>query len=78
MTKRDLEMEMHDSLDNTLKLAARLTTENGRMRAALLDAAAQFDLYMMYHLGKVPPDEEKTTTNMKWAARCRDAARLGQ
>jgi Tfp pilus assembly protein PilE len=72
--KRDLEMEMYDSLDNITLGIKALVAENRRMRAALLDAAAQFEFYYTQHKAKVPPDEAKATTNVQWAEKCRKAA----
>ena len=73
---RDLEMEMHDSLDNVTRMVKRLVAENRQMRDALVKAAAQFDFYVEQHLAKVPPDEMKASTNIEWAEHCRKAAQL--
>lgn len=69
--KPDLEMEMYDSLDNITKMSLQVIAENKLMRAALLDAALQFDLYAAHHRAKDPPDTEKVDTNFQWADRCR-------
>jgi hypothetical protein len=70
----DLEMELHDSLENVTLAVTRMRDENDRMRAALLAAAEQFARYAGYHIAKNPPDQEKAATNVEWAARCREAA----
>jgi hypothetical protein len=76
MTKRDLEMEMHDSLDKSIILARNLRAESDRMRATLREAAGQFHLYADYHLAKEPPDREKAAVNLHWAMVCQTAARI--
>lgn len=73
MSLRDLEMEMHDSLDNVTLAAGRMRDSNDRMRAALLAAAEQFERYADHHLAKQPSDLEKAEANVEWAARCREA-----
>ena len=70
----DLEMEMHDSLENVTIAVGQLRAENDRMRAALLAAAEQFERYFDHHFNKEPPDREKASANMSWMRRCRDAA----
>jgi hypothetical protein len=73
--KRDLEMEIHDGLDNVILSAKRIRAENDEMRAALREAGNQFHLYADYHLAKQPPDREKAAVNINWAIRCHEAAR---
>jgi hypothetical protein len=76
VTVPDLEMEMHDSLDNLTVAVMRLRAENDRMRAELLAAAEQFTRYADYHLAKKPRDHEKAAANDVWATRCREAAKF--
>jgi predicted MarR family transcription regulator len=74
--RRDIEMELHDGLDNAIMSAKRIRAENDRMRAALREAGNQFHLYADYHLAKQPPDREKAAVNIHWAMRCHAAARV--
>ena len=74
--KRDLEMEIHDGLDNVILSAKRIRAENDEMRAALREAGNQFHLYADYHLAKQPPDREKAAVNIHWAMRCHEAAMI--
>ena len=76
--KRDLEMEMYDSMDNILRSTKVVVAENKRMRAALLKAATQFEFYVKQHRDKTPPDEVKAATNLEWVEHCREAAQHGE
>lgn len=72
-------MKIGAASDLVADLARELRRERERatgLREVLNQAADRFASYADGHLAKVPPDREKAATNVEWAARCRDAAKV--